>query len=211
MARPGVKLSMLRKFPLRGLARFSLGVRACVQTASASIVEHWSSARAPPLSHAASGTRAQGLEASAAIARLGLTATAPESGSEAAVRLEALVGRVVFHMSYGDLVGKHLAPVTIVRIPVRLESDERAEYDERMRVFLEMRRTFMRLYPGADVVTLLRGLGRTPDGRRALRDRARALELASFPRAKRSTSRPSLHDIDRTEPSSSRRSLKTPT
>jgi superfamily II DNA or RNA helicase len=102
-------------------------------------------------------------------------------------------------MGYADLVGTHLANVAMVRVPVRLEVDERAEYDARMRVFLEMRRTFMRLHPEADVVTLLRGLGRTPDGRRALRDRARALELASFPRAKRSLLRTLLdrHRNDR--------------
>jgi superfamily II DNA or RNA helicase len=150
--------------------------------------------------HFGSGARVEALEASAAVARLGLTATAPDAGSEAAARLESLIGPVVFEMGYGDLVGKYLAPVSIVRIPVRLELDESAEYEAKTRVFLEMRRTFMRLYPGSDVATLLRGLGRTPDGRRALRDRARALELASFPRAKRSLLRTLLerHRADRT-------------
>jgi superfamily II DNA or RNA helicase len=149
--------------------------------------------------HFASGARVEALEASAAIARLGLTATAPDAGSEGATRLAELVGPVVFEMGYADLVGKHLAPVTVMKIPVRLDVDERAEYDARTRVFLEMRRTFMRLYPGADVATMLRGLGKTFEGRRALRDRARALELASFPRAKRSLLRTLLgrHRDDR--------------
>lgn len=136
--------------------------------------------------HFGSGARVEALEASAAVARLGLTATAPDPGSEAAARLADLVGPVVFEMGYADLVGKHLAPVSVIKIPVRLEADERADYDVRTRAFLEMRRTFMRLYPGADVATMLRGLGRTFEGRRALRDRARALEVACFPRAKRS-------------------------
>jgi len=135
--------------------------------------------------HFGSGARIEALEASAAVARLGLTATAPEPGTEAAGRLESLIGPTVFEMGYRDLVGTHLSKVSIVRIPVRLEVDERAEYEARTRVFFEMRRSFMRLYPRADVAELLRGLGRTPDGRRALRDRARALELAAFPRAKR--------------------------
>lgn len=135
--------------------------------------------------HFGSGARVEALEASAAIARLGLTATAPEPGTEAAGRLESLLGPTVFEMGYRDLVGSHLANVSIVRIPVRLEVDERAEYEARTRVFLEMRRSFMRVYPRADVGELLRGLGRSPDGRRALRDRARALELSAFPRAKR--------------------------
>jgi superfamily II DNA or RNA helicase len=150
--------------------------------------------------HFGSGARIEALEASAAIARLGLTATAPERGSPASALLEALVGPVVFEMGYGDLVGKHLAPVTLVRIPVRLEIDERYEYERRMRVFLEMRRPFARLYPGADVAAMLRGLGRTLEGRRALGDRARALSLASFPRAKRTLLRTLLerHRDDRT-------------
>jgi superfamily II DNA or RNA helicase len=135
--------------------------------------------------HFGSGARIEALEASPAIARLGLTATAPEAGSAEAARIEALVGRVVYEMSYRELAGKHLAPVSFVRIPVRLEPDERVEYDQRMRSFREMRRAFMRLHPEADVATMLQGLGRTPEGRQALRDRARALELASFPRAKR--------------------------
>jgi len=150
--------------------------------------------------HFGNGGRIEALESSAAVARLGLSATAPERGSEAALRLATVVGPVVFEVGYADLVGTHLAPVTIVRLPVRLEPDERAEYDARTRVFLEMRRTFLRMYPGVDVVTLLRGLGKTPEGRRALRDRARAMELAGFPRAKRGLLRTLLarHRIDRT-------------
>lgn len=136
--------------------------------------------------HFGSGARIEALEASAAIARLGLTATAPDPGSEGSVRLTDLVGPVVFEMGYADLVGKHLAPVSVIKIPVRLEVDERDDYDAWTRAFLAMRRTFMRLYPGADVATMLRGLGKNFEGRRALRDRARALELACFPRAKRS-------------------------
>ena len=150
--------------------------------------------------HFGSGARIEALEACAAIARLGLTATAPEPDSDAAGRLANLIGPVVFEMGYRDLVGTHLAEVEIMRIPVRLEPDERVEYEARTRVFLEMRRSFMRLYPHADVTELLRGLGRTADGRRALRDRARALELATFPRAKRALLRALLerHRVDRT-------------
>lgn len=150
--------------------------------------------------HFSSGARAEALEACAAPARLGLTATGPDAGTEPARRLTELVGPVVFEMGYAELVGKHLAPVTVVKLPVELEIDERAEYGARMRAFAEMRRTFMRAYPGADITGLLRGLGRTLEGRRALRDRARALELASFPRAKRALVRTLLdrHKADRT-------------
>ncbi len=150
--------------------------------------------------HFGSGARIEALEASAAVARLGLTATAPAPGSEQAARLDALVGPIVFEMGYADLVGKHLAPMSIVRVLVRLEPDERNEYEARTRAFRELRRTFLRSYPGADITTLLRGLGRSPDGARALRDHARALQLASFPRAKRALVRSMLerHREDRT-------------
>jgi superfamily II DNA or RNA helicase len=150
--------------------------------------------------HFGSGARVEALEASAAVARLGLTATAPPPGSEQAARLDVLVGPVAFEMGYADLVGTHLAPVSIVRITVRLESDERAVYEARTRAFCELRRTFLRTNPGADVVTLMRGLGRSPEGARALRDHARAQELAGFPRAKRAWVRELLarHKDDRT-------------
>ena len=150
--------------------------------------------------HFGTGARIEALEAAPACARLGLTATAPESGSEQAARLRELVGPVVFEMTYGDLVGTHLAPVTILRVPVRLDADERAVYDAKTRPFQELRRTFLRTYPGADLVTLLRGLGRSPAGARALRDHGQALELASFPRAKRALVRTILerHRSDRT-------------
>lgn len=150
--------------------------------------------------HFGSGARLEALEASAAVARLGLSATAPERGSEQAARLSDLVGPVVFEMGYADLVGTHLAPVSLIKLPVQLEVDERAEYSARTRAFLEMRSTFMRLYPGADVAAMLRGLGSTFEGRRALRDRARALELACFPRAKQRLLRTLLvrHRDDRT-------------
>lgn len=135
--------------------------------------------------HFGSGARVEALEACAATARLGLTATAPEPRSEQAARLETLVGPIVFEMAYADLVGTHLAPLSLVRLHVRLEPDERAEHDAKTRAFAELRRAFLRQYPGADIITLLRALGRTAEGARALRDNARARELASFPRAKR--------------------------
>ena len=150
--------------------------------------------------HFGSGARMEALEASPAIARLGLTATAPERGSEAAARIEDLVGPVVFEMTYGDLVGTHLAPLEIIRISVRLDDDERETYAAKTRAFGELRRSFFRTYPGADLASLLRALGRSPEGLQALRDHARARELAGFPRAKRALVRTLLerHQEDRT-------------
>jgi superfamily II DNA or RNA helicase len=135
--------------------------------------------------HFGSGVRVEALEACAATSRLGLTATAPPRGSASAERLEEVVGPVVFEMGYGDLVGTHLAHVTLTRISVKLDDDERDVYDRGARRFREMSRAFMRVYPGSDYATLVRALGETADGRRALRDHGKAQELASFPTGKR--------------------------
>jgi superfamily II DNA or RNA helicase len=150
--------------------------------------------------HFGAGVRAEALEASCATARLGLTATAPEAGKSAIAIIHALVGPIAFEMGFGDLVGRHLAHVTLVRIPVQLTIEERAEYDRKARAFLEMRRAFMRVHRDADYGTLVRGLAQSPGGWRALRDHAEALELASFPSAKRALVRDLLerHRADRT-------------
>ncbi|MDF2698190.1 MAG: helicase, partial [Labilithrix sp.] len=59
--------------------------------------------------HFASGARAEALEACAAPARLGLSATAPPPGTEGYLRLAELVGPVVMEVSVAELTGKHLA------------------------------------------------------------------------------------------------------
>jgi len=150
--------------------------------------------------HFASGARLEALEACAATSRLGLTATAPEPRSEGARTLEGWVGPIVYELGYRDLVGKHLAPLETTRVLVRLEPDEREAYEEGTRLFRELRRTFLAAHPGADIATLLRGLAASPSGLRALRDRQRAEELASFPRAKRALVRDLLaqHRHDKT-------------
>lgn len=135
--------------------------------------------------HFASGARIEALESCAAVARLGLTATAPEPWSEGVRMLDALVGPIVFELGYADLVGKHLAPLRMMTMLVRLDDDERTLYEESTRGFRELRRTFMRAHPGADLPALLRGIAALPGGGRALRDHARAQELAGFPRSKR--------------------------
>jgi len=150
--------------------------------------------------HFGAGARAEALEASPAIARLGLTATAPGRGSEQAARVDALVGPVVFEMGYAELAGTHLAPVDFVRIYVRLEDDEQDEYLAKTRAFREMRRSWVREFPSADITTLLRALGRSHEGRAALREHAKGRELAGFPRAKRALVRTLLgrHAAERT-------------
>lgn len=135
--------------------------------------------------HFASGMRAEALEACAAIARLGLSATAPAASSEGAQRLRELIGPVVVEVPVEALIGTHLAPLEIVRLPVELEPAERDEYELRSVPFIEARRMYFRQNRFADYSDMLRDFGRYEHGRSLLRDWSRAMRLACFPKAKR--------------------------
>lgn len=135
--------------------------------------------------HFGSGARIEALEACPAVARLGLTATVAPLQAKHMARIDDVVGHIVFEMSFGDLVGEHLAPVNIQRVAVQLEPDERVRYDEGSRPFREFARRFFAMYPGADYESMTRALSQSPEGRRVLAGHAKASELAAFPRAKR--------------------------
>jgi superfamily II DNA or RNA helicase len=135
--------------------------------------------------HFGSGARVEALESCAATARLGLTATAPDPGSDAATRIGELVGPIVFEMGIGELAGTHLAPLDIVSMPVTLTEDERSAYSRLTRAFSEHARTFFRAHHDGAFVELTRTLARSAEGRRALIDNAAGQALASFPSAKR--------------------------
>lgn len=135
--------------------------------------------------HFASGMRTEALESCPAVARLGLTATAPPPDTEGSARLRDLIGPIVMEVPVEDLVGTHLAPLEVVHLPVELEPDERAEYEAKSAPFLDARRKYFRQYRFADYRDMLRDFGRYEMGRRLLRDWSRATRLACFPRAKR--------------------------
>lgn len=134
--------------------------------------------------HFGSGQRREALEASAASARLGLTATPPARDSEAAANLADLVGPVVFQVGVADLVGRHLARLARVRIPVRLTPDEAMRYERAITRFRGLCRAYFRSAEGAGYSDLARHLGATREGRQALRDHVEARGLACFPEAK---------------------------
>jgi superfamily II DNA or RNA helicase len=134
--------------------------------------------------HFASGARAEALEACAAPARLGLSATAPPAGSEGALRLAQLVGPVVMEVSVDELTGKYLAALSLIRLPVDLDPEERQRYERLASEFVTLRRHFFRWNRGVGYEEMLRVVGSTPEGRVALRDHAAAVQLACFPRAK---------------------------
>lgn len=150
--------------------------------------------------HFGSGARAEAILDCPATARLGLTATAPPPGSEAAERLRAMIGPIVFELGHRDLTGTYLAPLRHGRVAVALDAAERAEYDRLSMPFRELARQFFQMNRGADFVALSRQLARTPEGVRALRGRARAEALSSFPKGKRRRVRDllELHRNDKT-------------
>jgi superfamily II DNA or RNA helicase len=134
--------------------------------------------------HFASGARTEALEACAAPARLGLSATAPAAGSEGALRLADLVGPVVMELPIASLTGKHLAELSVVRLSVHLDDDERRRYERLSASFVDLRRAFYRRGWGGSYDEMLRAVGSTPEGRAAMRDYAAAVQIACFPRAK---------------------------
>jgi superfamily II DNA or RNA helicase len=135
--------------------------------------------------HFASGLRGEALEACAAPFRLGLTATAPDVGSEGEAVLADLVGPTVFAMSIGDLTGAHLAEFDVVRLRVALDPSERSEYARLARPFLELKHDLRQVDPNLDWEATLRAMSRTSAGRSAVRGWQRAIALASFPAEKR--------------------------
>jgi len=149
--------------------------------------------------HFGGGLRAEALEMCAAPRRLGLTATPPMPGSPAAARLRDLVGPTVFELAIGDLVGRDLAPLDLVRLHVALSADERAAYERDIDPFRRLRGEVLRSNPDADWVTCIRSIARAPDGADALAGMQRACALATFPAAKRAVVRELLgrHRLDR--------------
>ncbi|HEY8079950.1 MAG TPA: DEAD/DEAH box helicase family protein [Labilithrix sp.] len=150
--------------------------------------------------HFAGGIRSEALEACAAPARLGLSATAPRAGSEGAERLSALIGPVVYEVGVRALVGRHLAELSVLQLPVCLAEDERAAYERLVEPLKQMRRAWFRANRRATYAAFVRAMSADEAGRRAMRAYARGLDIAYFPREKRATVRALLarHRGDRT-------------
>ncbi len=139
--------------------------------------------------HFASGLRAEALEMCPAPIRLGLSATPPPPGTLGRERLRELVGPVVFELEIGDLAGRGLAALDIVRIHVALTASERQTYERDIERFTALRRDILGTNPDADWLTCVRAIARMPSGRDVLTAMARAGALASFPIAKRTVVR----------------------
>lgn len=138
--------------------------------------------------HFGGGLRDEALEMCAAGARLGLTATPPDDGA-ARLRLEALVGPVVFALGVHDLAGRFLAPFDVVTLTLDLAPDERLEYEALRQAFTAVSRPFFRAQPDAAWTDFMRAARATDAGRRALVAWRRARGLLAFTRAKAATLR----------------------
>jgi len=103
---------------------------------------------------------------SAATMRLGLTAT-PERSDELHKDLDWLIGPVVYHMPFKKARGSTLADFDVVRIPVALNDDEQATYDQcsrAIRHFIASRRKDAPRYSWRD---LCKESGKDPQARHA--------------------------------------------
>ncbi len=134
--------------------------------------------------HFGPGGRGEALEMSIAPLRLGLTATPPAPG-EAADRLHALVGPVVFERTVGDLAGRYLAPLERITWHLALDPDERREHDALWAVYRDARRAFEANHLGSDWEDFLHDAARTDEGRRGLAAWRRARRILAYPRRKR--------------------------
>ena len=103
---------------------------------------------------------------SAATMRLGLTATAERSDG-LHKDLDWLIGPVVYHMPFKEAEGSTLASFDLVRIPVALNEQEQATYDQCSRVvrhFISSRRKEQSGYTWQD---LCKESGKDPQARNA--------------------------------------------
>ncbi len=132
--------------------------------------------------HFGNGARDEALEMAIAPARLGLTATPPDGAT--AEGLRSLVGPVVFRLGIADLVGTYLAPFERLTITLQLTAEERAIYERRMVTFRSVHRAFWRQCPEASWVDFVRAVGRSVEGRMALRALRDAKAMLSWPVAK---------------------------
>lgn len=105
---------------------------------------------------------------SAALMRLGLTAT-PERSDGRHVELDELIGPVVYEMPISAARGRTLADYEVVRIPVQLSAKEQARYDGLSR---EVRGYVMRRHEEDSKYCwedLCAETGHTPEARRAMK------------------------------------------
>jgi len=100
--------------------------------------------------------------------RLGLTAT-PERLDGANAIIDELVGPVVFRRDIVEMTGEFLADYETVRLEVQLSPEEREQYDEARRVYLEFTRSHgIRFNGPSGWAQFIQRAAGSREGRRAL-------------------------------------------
>lgn len=132
--------------------------------------------------HFGSGLQSEALEMCTAGARLGLTATPPES-AQAEARLEQLIGPVVCRVSIAELSGSHLSPYECTRLYVGLTPAERLAYDRAQHAFSTVYRLFRR-GGGESWSEFVELAATTSPGRAALQGYIESRSIVSVARAK---------------------------
>lgn len=135
------------------------------------------------LHHFGTGIREEALEMSSACMRLGLTATPPQGGA-ATLRLERLVGPLVYQLAIADLRGTFLADFDVLTLTLALSEDERAAYEAEMVRFRPACRWFFRDHPLGSWADFMRACRRTPQGRESLDAWFRSRRLLALTEAK---------------------------
>jgi len=133
--------------------------------------------------HFGGGGQDEALELSVAPQRLGLTAT-PPTESLRLERLEHLLGPVVFQVGLGDLTGRFLAPLDVVRLRLDLSPEERRRYDRDRARYLEVARPFFRTSPRATWAEFVGAAMRSEAGRQALAGWRSSRKLVACTRSK---------------------------
>ncbi len=133
--------------------------------------------------HFGNGARDEALEMAIAPLRLGLTATACPPGP-AAVRLGTLVGPVVYELAIGDLAGDAVAPFDRITWRLRLDAEERREYDALRDVYRRAYHAFLGARLGSTWEDFLRHASRTDEGRIGVSAWRRASRMLAYPRSK---------------------------
>jgi superfamily II DNA or RNA helicase len=133
--------------------------------------------------HFGTGANDESLELCTAPARVGLTGTPPTSHLQR-LRLEELIGPVVYRQRVSDLSGEYLAPLRIVTLLLDLAGDERREYAKEVAAYHPIVRQFFRYARTATWRDFQNAAIRTDEGRRALAAWRRSRRLVAFTEAK---------------------------
>jgi superfamily II DNA or RNA helicase len=170
----------------RQLASITVATFASAYRNMARLGDHFGLIIVDEVHHFGGGLYDDALEMSIAPLRLGLTATPPSPGPRRD-RLVHLLGPPLFELGLGDLAGEHLAPFQRLVLRMRLDPDERREYEALTEVYRRAARMFSGNHLDATWKDFIREAARTDEGRIGIAAWRRASRLLAYPRCKQRT------------------------